>query len=599
MNQALLRLLPYVVRVRRAYAIGLACILAATAFSLVSPWVLKYVIDGLVEGVDRARLGLYALAVVGLAVADGWFRYLTRTWIIGGSRTVEYDLRNDFFAHLERLPPAYFEAHRIGDLMSRATNDLGAVRMMVGPALMYFVSTALGFVLALAVMFSIDARLTWLALLPLPGVTLGTRYFGQAIHRRFERIQDQLSDMSAIAQEAMAGVRVVRAYGQEGTEIDRFRRANDEYVQRNRSLIRLQTLFYPTLTLCFGLSGLLVLWFGGRDVISGRLTLGELVAFMRYLVLLSWPLIAFGWVVNLVQRGAASWGRMLEVLDAPPAPGAAVPALPPVAVASDVAASALPAPGRIEARHLSFTYPGADVPALDDVSFVVEPGQTLAVVGATGSGKSTLVQLLPRLREPARGMLFVDGVDVCDRPLAELRASMAVVSQEPFLFSDTVGANILFGRGGGWGDGHAREMAERAARIAALDEDIRGFARGYDTVVGERGITLSGGQKQRLAIARALVTGARILVLDDALSHVDTSAEAAILRSLRDVRATRTAVVVAHRISTVRDADLILVLAHGRVVERGRHDDLVARDGLYAEMYRRQLLEDELSEEAS
>ncbi|MCC7042887.1 MAG: ABC transporter ATP-binding protein [Acidobacteria bacterium] len=583
MLAALSRLLPYIVRVRRSLVLGLACIFVATALSLSAPWVLKYAIDGLVGGEDRSRLALYALALVGLAVADGAFRYLMRTLLIGASRQIEYDLRQDFFVHLQRLPQSWFQANRTGDLMSRATNDLGAVRMMVGPALMYFASTALGFVVAVAVMWWIDPRLTVLALLPLPAVTLGTRYFGRAIHDRFERIQAQLSDMSAIVQEALSGVRVVRAYRREPTQTAVFERANEEYVRRTRGLIRLQAAFYPTLTFCFGLSGLCVLWFGGRDVMAGRLTLGEFVAFSRYLVLLSWPMIAFGWVINLVQRGLASWRRMLEVLDAP------------VADSLTVAAMASPGPGRIEARGLTFTYPGTSAPAMSDVSFVVEPGQTLALVGPTGSGKSTIVHLLLRLREPERGMLFLDGVDVRDLPIAHVRRMMAAVTQEPFLFSDSVGGNVLFGVDDEWGSETARAMVAEAGASAALTADVAGFTRGYDTIVGERGITLSGGQKQRVALARAVLTDRPILILDDALSAVDTATERAILERLDRVRATRTCVIVAHRISTVRDADLILVLVAGRVVERGTHDELVAAGGVYADMHQRQLLEEELA----
>jgi ATP-binding cassette subfamily B multidrug efflux pump len=582
MIKALKRLLPYITRVRRPLALGLACILFATAISLVSPWLLKFVVDGLLRGEDRTRLALYALAIVGLAVADGVFRYLMRTQLIGASRQIEYELRGEFFSHLERLPQAYLQANRTGDLMSRATNDLSAVRMMVGPALMYFASTALGFVVAVAIMCSIDARLTLIALLPLPGVTLGTRYFGRAIHDRFERIQAQLSEMSAVVQEALAGVRVVRAYRQEPAEMARFARANDEYVRRNRGLIRLQAAFYPTLTLCFGISGVLVLWFGGRDVMRGTMTLGEFVAFGRYLVLLSWPLIAFGWVINLVQRGVASWERMLEVLDAPV-----------IDEATTVAAGVIR--GAIEARHLGFRYPDADVDALQDVSFSLPAGQTLAIVGATGSGKSTLIQLLTRLREPPRGTLFVDAVDVLDRPLAELRAAMAVVPQEAFLFSDTVGGNILFGADADWGSDDTRSLVARAAEGAVLSEDVAGFTHTYDTVVGERGITLSGGQKQRVALARAILTDRPILLLDDTMSAVDTATETAILHRLRDIRRSRTCVIVAHRISAVRDADLILVLEAGRVVERGTHESLVAANGLYADLHRRQLLEEELA----
>jgi ATP-binding cassette subfamily B protein len=449
---------------------------------------------------------------------------------------------------------------------------------------MYFTSTALGFAVAVVVMLWIDTRLTILALLPLPAVTLAARYFGKAIHDRFERIQAQLSELSAVAQEALSGVRVVRAYRQEQAELSRFREANDEYVRRNQGLIRLQAAFYPGLTFCFGLSGLAVLWFGGKDVMAGQLTLGEFVAFGRYLVLLSWPLVAFGWVINMGQRGVASWERMLEVLDATPEPA------PDQASAPEARAAA----GRIEARHLTFSYPNTTHTALDDVSFVVEPGQTLAIVGPTGSGKSTLVNLLPRWRQPPAGTLFIDGVDICDMALPALRAAIGMVPQEPFLFSDTVGGNVMFGAGTGWS---AAELppAREASRLAGVSDDIEGFQNGYDTMVGERGITLSGGQKQRVALARALVIDPKILVLDDSLSAVDTATEEQILHHLRDVRKHRTAVVVAHRVSTVRDADLILVIADGRVVERGTHDMLVALNGAYAEMHRRQRLEEELA----
>jgi ATP-binding cassette subfamily B protein len=581
MLQALARLVPYVRRTRHQVIAGLACILAATALSLASPWLLKYVIDGLSQGLSRRQLGFYAAAMLGLAMADGWFRYLMRRLLIGASRQIEYDLRNDFFAHLERLPLAYFQANRTGDLMSRATNDLGAVRMMVGPAVMYFASTALGFVIAIAVMVAIDWRLTLVALLPLPGVTIATHYFGRAIHDRFERIQAQLSELSAVVQEALAGVRVVRAYRQEDFELERFRGANDEYVHRNRGLIRLQAGFYPSLTLCFGLSGLLVLWFGGRDVIAGRLTLGAFVAFSRYLVLLSWPLIAFGWVINIVQRGVASWERMLEVLDAPAAGQTSAPG-----------ASRAPITGRLDVKHLTFRYPGATENALDDVSLSLAPGRTVALVGATGSGKSTLVQLLPRLHEPPAGTVFVDGMDVRAIPLDHLRRAIGIVPQEPFLFSDTVGGNVAFGLDD---DGDARRgKVTDAVETAGLAGDVAGFANGLDTVVGERGITLSGGQKQRVAIARALAIDPRILILDDALSSVDTATEEAILQRLRGVRRSRACLIVSHRVSTVRDADEIVVLRDGRVAERGTHDALVAAGGLYADMHRRQLLEEEM-----
>ncbi len=583
MLRSLARLVPYVRRVQPSFVAGLACILAATTISLIAPWVLKYVIDGLAQGISRTQLAWYGAATLGLAIADGGFRYLMRKLLIGASRQIEYDLRNDFFAHLERLPLAYFQANRTGDLMSRATNDLSAVRMMVGPAVMYFASTALGFVIAVTLMLAIDWRLTLLALVPLPFVTIATRYFGRAIHDRFERIQAQLSDLSVVVQEALAGVRVVRAYRQEAFELARFRGANDEYVRRNRGLIRLQSAFFPSLTLCFGLSGLLVLWFGGRDVIDGRLTLGAFVAFGRYLVLLSWPLIAFGWVINIVQRGVASWERMLEVLD-----------VPPVEARSAGEGSRLATAGRLEVRNLTFRYPNAPVNALEDVSLTLAPGRTVALVGATGSGKSTLVQLLPRLHEPPAGTVFVDGEDVRSLPIDSLRRAMGVVPQEPFLFSETIGANVAFGLGEDWRGAAGRGKVDAAVATAGLESDLAGFPQGLDTVLGERGITLSGGQKQRVAIARALAVDPRFLILDDALSAVDTATEEAILDRLRAVRQSRACLIVSHRVSTVRDADEILVLRAGRVAERGTHDDLVAAGGIYADMHRRQLLEEEM-----
>ncbi|HSC27595.1 MAG TPA: ABC transporter ATP-binding protein, partial [Vicinamibacterales bacterium] len=495
------------------------------------------------------------------------------------------DVRNDFLARLQQMPLGYYQARRTGDLMSRATNDLNAVRMMIGPAVMYSANTILVFVVAIILMLSIDARLTLLALLPLPLVSVSVRYFGRAIHTRFEAIQAQLSDLSAVVQEALAGVRVVRAYRQEAHEIERFRSANEEYVRRNRRLIRLQGLFYPSLTLFLGFGALLVLWLGSREVIRGRISLGEFVAFNAYLVMLSWPMIAFGWVTNILQRGMASWKRMLEVLDA----------VPDISDRTATAAgNALRIEGSIEIRHLTFSYPGTDRRVLDDISLRIEAGQTVAIVGATGSGKSTLIGLLPRLHEPPPGTVLIDGVDVREIPLAKLRAAIGFVPQEPFLFSDTLASNITFGARGEE-DLAAAGALEAAASIARLDKDVEAFPKGYGTMLGERGITLSGGQKQRTALARALYVDPRILVLDDALSAVDTYTEEEILGRLRGVMRQRTSIIVSHRVSTVRHADEIVVFDQGRIAERGRHERLVARGGLYAALYRKQLLEEELA----
>ena len=580
MGPSLRRLLPYVWRHRRAFLIGLGCALAATALSLVGPWVLKLAVDALQAGVTRRGLLAYAALMLGLALASGFFRFLMRRIIVGASRHVEYDLRSDFFAHLQRLSLSYFQRQRTGDLMSRATNDLNAVRMMVGPAVMYAVTTALVFVVAVSMMLALSPWMTLISLLPLPLVTVAVRYFGREIHSRFERIQAQLSELSAVAQEALSGVRVVRAYRQETAELDRFRDANEEYFRRNRALIRLQGFFFPTLTFFLGLAALLLLWLGGREVIRGRLTLGEFVAFNSYLAMLSWPMIAFGWVTNMLQRGMASWNRMLEVLGAiPQITDPTAPVSPPAVT------------GAIEIRNLTFSYDGR--PVLHDVSLRVDAGQTAAIVGPTGSGKSTLLALLPRLFDPPPGTVFVDGADVRQIPLSTLRGAIAMVQQEPFLFSDTLAENIAFGL-----PPDARDRVPRvreAAETARLDKDVADFPGGYDTVIGERGITLSGGQRQRTALARAVATDPRILLLDDALSAVDTYTEEEILTNLRAVMAERTAIVVSHRVSTVRHADLILVLEGGRIVERGRHEALLAAGGFYADLYRKQLLEEELA----
>jgi ATP-binding cassette subfamily B multidrug efflux pump len=647
------RLLGYVDRYRRAFVLGLICSFVTTAIVLLAPLVLQYAIDDLTRSVTAAKLLAYGSALLAIGVVGGVFRFWTRRILIGASRDIEYDMRNDFFAHLERLPLAYFQAHRTGDLMSRATNDLNAVRMMIGPSIMYSANTLLTFGAALAMMLAIDARLTLLSLIPLPFVSISVKYFGTTIHKRFEEIQAQLAEVSAVAQEALSGVRVVRAYRQESAEMERFRRANEEYLRRNRRLIIVQGLFFPSMSLFLGLGSMMVLWLGSRAVITNRITLGQFVAFFAYLTMLSWPMIAFGWVTNMLQRGMASWKRMLEILETEPAirdEGIAVvhegtqssqspqrqsfdqtagrssghtPENSAISAASAFPRGAVsPWPreikGDIEFRHLTFSY-GA-TPILQDVSARMPAGTTTAIVGVTGSGKSTLISLIARLHNPPPGSVFVDGIDVRDLPLAVLRGAIGFVPQEPFLFSDTLADNVAFGldarlpheRGPAGapnepakaGTAAAAGEPQRAARqerilhasqVARLDKDVADFPKGYDTMVGERGITLSGGQKQRTAIARAVAMDPRILILDDALSAVDTYTEEEILTRLRGVMRARTSIIVSHRISTVRDADQILVLDDGRIVERGTHDGLIAHGGLYAALHKKQLLEAELA----
>ena len=584
---SLRKLVPYLARYRRRFAAGLVSLILATVFQLVSPWVLKLAVDDLTLDVTRRKLAVYAGVLLAIALAGGSFRFLMRRIIIGASRQIEYDLRNDFFSHLQSLPLAYFQRHRTGDLMSRATNDLNAVRMMVGPAIMYSCTTSIVFVVGVLLMLSISPQLTLLGLLPLPFVSLVVRGFGRAIYRRSEQIQEALAHLSATAQEALSGVRVVRAYGREAVEIERFRRSNDAYLDRSRAVIQLQGLFYPSLALFLGLSALIVLWLGSRLVVANEITIGDFVAFNGYLVMLSWPMIAFGWVTNMLQRGLAAWHRMLDVLETPPSitdPGPH----PTLHTPSDIA-------GRIEFRNLTFAYNGQ--PILDGISATVEPGQMLALVGPTGAGKSTLVDLLPRIFDPPPGSVLIDGVDVRTIPLTVLRGAIGYVPQEPFLFSHSIAHNVAFGvLGSGPTSTPAADdrAIAQAVDIARLDKDIVDFPQGLATLVGERGIALSGGQKQRAAIARALLVDPRILILDDALSAVDTHTEEEILVRLRRRLRQGTSIVVSHRISTVRDADLILVLDQGKVVERGTHDELVGQDGLYAGLHRKQLLEAEL-----
>jgi ATP-binding cassette subfamily B protein len=575
-------LLPYLRRHRRALVRGLVFLLATTAFSVLSPWILRHAIDDLTVQVTRQKLWMYAGVIVGVVLVEGLTRYYMRMVLIGLSREIEYELRNDLFAHLTRLPPRYYQGQRIGDLMSRASNDLSAVRMVLGPGIMYTANTAATFVGTVTIMAMISPRLLGLALVPLVVVSVVVRYLGRRIHDRFESVQEQLSSMTALVQENLSGARVVRAYAQEPHELRRFEESNLEFLRRNRRLIRMFGSLYPGIQLLMGTGAVMVLWLGGRMVVAGAITLGEFVAFGTYLTMLHWPMIALGWVVNIFERGEASMGRIRQILDAVPE----IRDEDPLPVAE--------VRGEVEFRNLTFAYDG--VPVLHDVSLRVPAGKTVAIVGPTGSGKSTLVSLIARLYEAPAGTVLVDGHDVRRLPLSVLRGAVGFVPQESFLFSDTVAENVAFGLPATAPD--RPDRVQRAAAIAQLTGDVATFPRGFETFVGERGITLSGGQKQRTALARALAADPRILVLDDALSAVDTYTEEEILRGLRGVMATRTTFLVSHRVSTVKDADLIVMLRDGRVAEQGTHAELLARGGYYADLHRRQLLEEEMERTA-
>jgi ATP-binding cassette subfamily B protein len=582
---SLRRVLPYYRPYRGSVAWGLVFVVTSAAFSSVGPWFLRRALDGIRAGAPLKTIWLLAAALIGVSLIGGVGRYWMRELLNGVSRWIECDLRNDLFRQLESVDATYYTRMRTGDLMARLTNDLSAVRMAVGPAIMYLTNTIAGGAFALSFMLRISPRLTLIAALPMAILPVLGILFGRHIHARFEAVQAHFSDLTTLAQENLAGVRIVRAFRQEAAETARFATLNEQYLEKNMRLARLYGLMQPGFAIFAGLGMVAVVSFGGSLVLNGTISIGSFVAFGMYLGMLTWPLIALGWVINLFQRGAASMTRLVDILDARSAlPEPEHPRVLPTA-----------AGGRsIEFRNVGFHYSTeAGEPtrwALRHISFVAPAGATIGVVGATGSGKSALMDLVPRLFDPQEGELLIDGIPIRDLSIESLRREIGYVPQESFLFSDTIGSNLVYGTSD-------ESAASWAAEIAQLDETIEQFPGGYDTVLGERGINLSGGQKQRAALARALARRPTVVLLDDALSAVDTHTEAEILRSLRDALTKRTALIASHRVSAIRDATWIIVLEEGRIVEQGRHAELLAAGGRYWSLLNRQQLEESIEED--
>jgi ATP-binding cassette subfamily B protein len=575
--QTMRPLLPYLKRYRWGFLLGALCVVISNGAQAGLPRVLGNAAQSLEGGINRHKLLIFALEVLALAALRSIFLFLTRWVVIGISRDIEFDLRNDLFAHLETLSHRYYQRMRTGDIMARVTNDLNAVRMLLGPAIMYSANTVVFIALALWFMVSRSPKLTFYAFLPLPVVSVVVQSLGRRIRERFERVQAMFSDISARAQENFSGARLIRAYVQEEAEIDSFEAANQEYIGRSLKLVRLLGMLGPTLELMLGLAMVLVLWIGGREVLAGRMNIGVFTAFNFYMMQLTFPIIALGWVISIFQRGTASVIRLNEILQERSE------------IEDDHGARDLPVEGKIEFRGLNFAFNGK--PVLRDLNLHIPAGTSMAIVGPTGSGKTTLIDLIPRIYDAAPGMVLIDGRPIREFSLASLRKSIGFVPQETFLFSDRIRENIALGVESAT-DAQIHQAAE-AANIAA---DIESFPERYQTMVGERGITLSGGQKQRTAIARALIRNPRILILDDALSSVDTHTEDKILNHLREVMQGRTTIFISHRVSTVRNADRIAVLHEGRIVESGTHDELLALNGYYSDLYNKQLLEEELAE---
>ena len=560
---------------------GILFILISNAGTVYVPILLKDSINELQKNISSARLLEYALLIVGTSLIAGIFRYLIRQTIIVVSREIEYDLRGDFWSHIQKLPLKYFQNNSTGNIMSHATNDINAVRMFIGPAVMYSIDTSIRVIIVLTIMLSFNFSLTIYALLPLPFLSYGVYKIGKLIHEKYTKIQENFSLLTTRAQENFSGIRVIKSYVREANEIKRWEELSKDYLNKNMNLVRIQALVMPILYIITGISIIVVIWLGGTKVINGEMNLGEIAAFVMYLGILIWPVIAFGWVMNIVQQGEASMKRLNKIFSEPYD----------IQDSADTNYSIKQLKGEIEFKNVSFKYSDALPLVLKNINLKIPIGSTTAIVGHTGSGKSTFVNLIPRLYDVTSGEVLIDGNDIRRIPLDVLRTNIAVVHQESFLFSDTVYGNISYG---------LREIdkkrVEEVSRIANFDKDVETFTNRYETIVGERGITFSGGQKQRASLARALAIDPKILILDDSFSAVDTHTEETILKNLKEFMKERTSILISHRISTVKDADMIIVLSDGQIAEKGTHDELVALNGIYADLHYKQLLEKELEE---
>jgi len=577
--RSLLELKPYILKYKRLIFLGILAILLSEFFYVIIPILIGRAVDDLKAGVTFEKLSLFASLILGSTILSGIASFFTRQTIIVASRKIEYDMRNDFYRHVQGLHYLYFRDKKVGDIMAYATNDIPAVRNFLGPGIMYSIETTIEFVVILAIMFSMNLKLTLITLIPLPLISYLVYKVGKIVHERYEDIQEHFGTITTLAQENIAGIRVIKSYVREDYEIEKFRKVNFEYFIKNIKLAKVQSLTYPLMILITGISIILVIWYGGYQVIKGTMTLGQLTSFLIYLGYLIWPMIAFGWIINLTQRAAASMDRLLEVMRVQPQ----------IKDTEETDFSIKQINGEIEFKDVWFKYPDSENYVLKGVSFKVEQGQTVGIVGYTGSGKTTLVNLIPRLFDPDKGEILIDGVNVKKIPLKVLRGSIGYVQQDVFLFSDTVKNNITFGV-----DGVDEDKIISVAKIAHIYDEVMEFPNKFDTIVGERGITLSGGQKQRVGLARALIKEPKILILDDSFSSVDAYTEEMILKNLKEYRKGRTTIIISHRITAVKDADFIIVLDDGEIVESGTHDELIELGGIYAELYQKQILEEEL-----